>query len=125
MLDGLCLFMLSGSPHLANGLNWVRESASYIFFTSLIFTISFYCSKACCCETEATHLCYLVTPYPDPQTRDLVKYNNSTRLSIEMTFGVIKVRFPCLYQCSKRACEVVAVCVVLYNIATIRKDRAH
>ncbi|MBN3304703.1 HARB1 nuclease, partial [Amia calva] len=73
---------------------------------------------------------YLMTPYPDPQTREQIKYNmahSNTRVRIEMTFGVIKARFACLqglWVCVERACEVVAACVVLHNIATIRKERA-
>ncbi|MBN3295440.1 HARB1 nuclease, partial [Amia calva] len=73
---------------------------------------------------------YLMTPYPDPQAREQIKYNvahSNTRIRIEMTFGVIKARFACLQALwvhVERACEVVAACVVLHNIATIRKERA-
>ncbi|MBN3302427.1 HARB1 nuclease, partial [Amia calva] len=73
---------------------------------------------------------YLMTPYPDSQTREQIKYNvahSNTRVRIEMTFGVIKARFACLQGLRvhvERACEVVAACVVLHNIATIRKERA-
>ncbi|MBN3298691.1 HARB1 nuclease, partial [Amia calva] len=73
---------------------------------------------------------YLMTPYPDPQTREEIKYNvahSNTRVRIEMTFGVIKAHFACLQGLRVRAvwaCEVLAACVVLHNIATIRKERA-
>ncbi|MBN3295736.1 HARB1 nuclease, partial [Amia calva] len=73
---------------------------------------------------------YLMTPYPDPQTREQIKYNvaySNTRVWIEMTFGVIKARFACLQGLRvrvERACDVVAACVVLHNIATIRKESA-
>ncbi|GLD68280.1 putative nuclease HARBI1 [Lates japonicus] len=54
---------------------------------------------------------YLMTPYPDPQTAEQRKYNkahSSTRVRIEMTFGVIKARFACLQGLQvrpQRACE--------------------
>ncbi|MBN3310923.1 HARB1 nuclease, partial [Amia calva] len=77
---------------------------------------------------------YLMTPYPDPQTREQIKYNvkynmahSNTRVRIEMTFGFIKACFACLQGLQvhlEQACEVVAACVVLHNIATIRKERA-
>ncbi|MBN3301286.1 HARB1 nuclease, partial [Amia calva] len=73
---------------------------------------------------------YLMTTYPDPQTREQIKYNvthKNTRVRIEITFGVIKARFACLQGLRvrlERACEVVVACVVLHNIATIRKERA-
>ena len=44
-----------------------------------------------------------------------------------MTFGVIKSRFNCLRGLRvspERACETVVACVVLHNIAVIRKERA-
>ncbi|MBN3301905.1 HARB1 nuclease, partial [Amia calva] len=73
---------------------------------------------------------YLMTPYPDTETREQLKYNvahSNTRVRIEMTFGVIEACFACLQGlrvCVVRACEVVAACVVLHKIATIRKERA-
>ncbi|MBN3310133.1 HARB1 nuclease, partial [Amia calva] len=73
---------------------------------------------------------YLMTPYPDPPTREQIKYNvahSNTRVRIEMTFGVIKAHFACLKGlrvCVERAFEMVAACVVFHNIATIRKERA-
>uniref|UniRef100_A0A4W6G5S1 DDE Tnp4 domain-containing protein n=1 Tax=Lates calcarifer TaxID=8187 RepID=A0A4W6G5S1_LATCA len=63
---------------------------------------------------------YLMTPYTDPQTTD-------TAVRIEMTFGVIKAQFACLQGLRvppERACEVVAACVVLHNIATVHRERA-
>lgn len=71
-----------------------------------------------------------MTPYPDPQTREQIKYNvalSQTRVRIEMTFGVIKVRFVFLqglWVHPQWACKVVGACVVLCNIAAIRKERA-
>ncbi|MBN3307741.1 HARB1 nuclease, partial [Amia calva] len=73
---------------------------------------------------------YLMTPYPDPQTSEQIKYNmapSNTRVRIEIKFGVIKACFTCLQGLRVHrewACEVVAACVVLHNIATIRKERA-
>ncbi|XP_041963349.1 putative nuclease HARBI1, partial [Alosa sapidissima] len=71
---------------------------------------------------------HLQTPYADPQTRPQRNYNSAhsiTRAKIEMTFGILKARFACLKGLRvkpARACQVVAACVVLHNIATIRKE---
>ena len=49
------------------------------------------------------------------------------RVRIEMSFGVIKSRFNCLRSLRvspERACQIISACVVLHNIATIRKERA-
>ncbi|MBN3310634.1 HARB1 nuclease, partial [Amia calva] len=79
---------------------------------------------------------YLMTPYPDPQAREQIYlaqgYNNTappsnTRVRIDVTFGVMKARCACLQGLQvhlERACEVVAACVVLHNIATIRTERS-
>ena len=48
------------------------------------------------------------------------------RVRIEMTFGVIKSRFNCLRGLRvkpERASQIITACVVLHNIATIRKER--
>ncbi|MBN3307243.1 HARB1 nuclease, partial [Amia calva] len=67
---------------------------------------------------------YLMTPYPDPQGTKYNVAHSNTRVRIEMTFGVIKACLQGLRVCVERACEVVEACVVLHNIATIRKERA-
>uniref|UniRef100_A0A8C1Z473 DDE Tnp4 domain-containing protein n=1 Tax=Cyprinus carpio TaxID=7962 RepID=A0A8C1Z473_CYPCA len=65
---------------------------------------------------------FLLTPYPDPQTRPQNRFNvalSKTRVKIEMTFGILKARFNCLRQVRvspERAS-------ILHNIATIRKER--
>ena len=44
-----------------------------------------------------------------------------------MTFGVIKARWKCLCGLRvkpERASQIITACVVLHNIATIRKERA-
>lgn len=72
---------------------------------------------------------YLMTPYPDPDTPSQSRFNaalSKCRVRIEMTFGVIKSRFNCLRGLRvspERACETITACVVLHNIATIRKER--
>uniref|UniRef100_A0A3B3S3R6 DDE Tnp4 domain-containing protein n=1 Tax=Paramormyrops kingsleyae TaxID=1676925 RepID=A0A3B3S3R6_9TELE len=72
---------------------------------------------------------HLVTPYPDTLTRPQIQFNAAhslTRVRIEMTFGILKARFTCLKGLRvrpERACQVVSACVVLHNIATIRKEK--
>uniref|UniRef100_A0A3B3RIH0 Putative nuclease HARBI1 n=1 Tax=Paramormyrops kingsleyae TaxID=1676925 RepID=A0A3B3RIH0_9TELE len=72
---------------------------------------------------------HLVTPYPDPLTRLQIQFNAAhslTRVRIEMTFGIGKARFTCLKGLRvrpERACQVVSACVVLHNIATIKKEK--
>uniref|UniRef100_A0A667XP17 Putative nuclease HARBI1 n=1 Tax=Myripristis murdjan TaxID=586833 RepID=A0A667XP17_9TELE len=72
----------------------------------------------------------LMTPYPDPATPSQSRFNvalGKCRVRIEMTFGVIKSRFNCLCGLRvrpERACKIIAACVVLHNIAVIRKERA-
>uniref|UniRef100_A0A668A926 Putative nuclease HARBI1 n=1 Tax=Myripristis murdjan TaxID=586833 RepID=A0A668A926_9TELE len=72
----------------------------------------------------------LMTPYPDPATPSQSRFNvalGKCRVRIEMTFGVIKSRFNCLRGLRvrpERACKIIAACVVLHNIAIIRKERA-
>ena len=44
-----------------------------------------------------------------------------------MTFGILKARFTCLRGlrvAPERACRIITACVVLHNIATMRKERA-
>ncbi|XP_062316774.1 uncharacterized protein LOC134020631 [Osmerus eperlanus] len=73
---------------------------------------------------------FLMTPYPDPNTRPQNYFNvalNRTRVEIEMTFGILKARFNCLRGlrvAPDRACQVVTACVVLHNVASIRRERA-
>ncbi|XP_063734541.1 putative nuclease HARBI1 [Eleginops maclovinus] len=72
---------------------------------------------------------FLITPFPDPQTRQQRSFNHAhsvTRARIEMTFGILKARFACLKVLRvkpDRACQTIAACVVLQNVATIRKER--
>ncbi|XP_062325746.1 putative nuclease HARBI1 [Osmerus eperlanus] len=72
---------------------------------------------------------FLMTPYPDPNTRPQTAFNvalNRTRVKIEMTFGIIKARFNCLRGlrvAPDRACQIVTACVVLHNVASIQKER--
>lgn len=72
---------------------------------------------------------YLLTPYPDPGPGPQTRFNVAlakTRVRIEMTFGVIKARFTCLRglrMAPDRASKVIAACVVLHNIAAIRRER--
>lgn len=51
---------------------------------------------------------------------------NKCRVRIETTFGVIKFHFNCL-RCLRvspeRACQIISACVVLHNVAVIRKER--
>ena len=71
----------------------------------------------------------LLTPLADPQTPPQQAYNHAhskTRARIEMTFGLLKSRFQCLHYLRvspDRACDVIAACAVLHNIAGLRKER--
>eukprot|EP00064_Thunnus_orientalis_P012643 superscaffoldBa00001964_g12678 len=73
---------------------------------------------------------FLMTPYPDPQTPPERCFNvalSKCRVRIEMTFEVIKSRFNCLRGLRvspERACQITTACMVLHNIATMRKERA-
>ena len=72
---------------------------------------------------------YLMTPDPDPDTPPQSRFNaalGKCRVSIEMTFGVIKCRFHCLRGLRVRpecACRIITACVVLHNIVMIRKEQ--
>ncbi|XP_071390028.1 putative nuclease HARBI1 [Centroberyx affinis] len=73
---------------------------------------------------------FLMTPYPDPDAGPQTRFNVAlarTRARIEMTFGILKARFTCLRGlrvAPDRACRIITACVVLHNVATIRKERA-
>ncbi|XP_033966949.1 putative nuclease HARBI1 [Pseudochaenichthys georgianus] len=73
---------------------------------------------------------FLMTPYPDPGEGPQTSFNVAhakTRVQIEMTFGILKARFTCLRGlrvAPERACRIITACVVLHNIATMRKERA-
>ncbi|XP_046907604.1 putative nuclease HARBI1 [Hypomesus transpacificus] len=81
---------------------------------------------------DRRHACqpFLMTPYPDPNTRPQTAFNvalSRTRVKIEMTFGILKARFNCLRGlrvAPDRACQVVTACAVLHNVASIRRERA-
>ncbi|XP_051992926.1 uncharacterized protein myadma isoform X2 [Xyrauchen texanus] len=72
---------------------------------------------------------YLLTPYQETQTEAQHNYNIAharTRACIEMAFGLIKSRFQCLNYLRvipQRACDIVVACVVLHNIACLRRER--
>ncbi len=72
---------------------------------------------------------HLMTPYPDPDTPPQSHFNvalGKCRVRIEMTFGVIKCRFNCLRGLRvrpERVCGIIIACVVLHNIAMMRKER--
>ncbi|KAM4610062.1 putative nuclease HARBI1 [Polymixia lowei] len=73
---------------------------------------------------------FLLTPYPDPRPGPQARYNAAlalTRAPIQRTFGQLKGRFQCLNGLKvapDRACDITVACVVLHNIATIRRERA-
>ncbi|KAM9845832.1 putative nuclease HARBI1 [Aulostomus maculatus] len=49
-----------------------------------------------------------------------------TRAQVEMTIGLLKVRFQCLRYLMvtpERACDIIVACVFLHNIATIRGEQ--
>ncbi|XP_059369577.1 putative nuclease HARBI1 [Carassius carassius] len=65
----------------------------------------------------------------ETQTEAQHNYNIAharTRARIEMAFGLIKSRFQCLNYLRvipQRACDIVVACVVLHNIACLRRER--
>ncbi|XP_053196475.1 putative nuclease HARBI1 [Scomber japonicus] len=71
---------------------------------------------------------YLLTPYPDPEPGPQQHYNLAhcrTRARVEMSIGMLKARFQCLRRLRvtpERACDIIVACVVLHNIATIRRE---
>ncbi|MBN3302713.1 HARB1 nuclease, partial [Amia calva] len=68
---------------------------------------------------------YLMTHYPDPQTREQMKHKGQDRDDIwghQSTLLLACKAYGCVW--SGGACEVVAACVVLHNMATIRKERS-
>ncbi|KAL0188312.1 hypothetical protein M9458_015411, partial [Cirrhinus mrigala] len=80
---------------------------------------------------DQTYACqsFLMTPYPDPETKPQHDFNmalSQTRLKIDTTFAILKARFNCLHDLRvspERASQIVGACVILHNIATIRKER--
>lgn len=80
---------------------------------------------------DETYACqsFLMTPYPDPETTPQHDFNvalSQTRLKIDTTLAILKARFNCLRDLRvspERASQIVGACVVLHNIATIRKER--
>lgn len=72
---------------------------------------------------------YVMTPYPDPEPGPQSRYNLAlcrTRARVEMTIGILKARFQCLRGLRvtpERACDIIVACVVLHNIATIRREQ--
>uniref|UniRef100_UPI003AABDD83 putative nuclease HARBI1 n=1 Tax=Centroberyx gerrardi TaxID=166262 RepID=UPI003AABDD83 len=71
----------------------------------------------------------LMTPCPHPEPGPQTRFNLAqcrTKARIEMTFGILKARFQCLRGLRvtpDRACDIIVACVVLHNIATIRRER--
>ena len=74
---------------------------------------------------------HLTTPYADPDTPLQSRFNaalGKCRVRIEITFGVIKCRFNCLHGLRvrpERACGIITACVMLHNIAMMRKEQTH
>ena len=73
---------------------------------------------------------FLMTPYGDPQSESEARFNRALstgRVRIEMTFGILKARWNCLRGLRvkpERGSQIITACVVLHNIASIRKERA-
>ncbi|XP_020488383.1 putative nuclease HARBI1 [Labrus bergylta] len=72
----------------------------------------------------------LLTPYPDPEPGPQQNFNEAhcrTRAQVDKTIGLLKARFKCLRHLRvtnpTRACDIIAACVVLHNIATIRGEQ--
>ncbi|XDV32124.1 hypothetical protein PO909_003013 [Leuciscus waleckii] len=71
----------------------------------------------------------LITPYPEPEPGPQQRFNMAhcrTRARVEMTIGLLKANFQCLHHLRvthERACDIIAACVVLHNIATIRGEQ--
>ena len=74
---------------------------------------------------------FLLTTYRHPQLGPQTRFNNAhckTRVRIEQSFGIVKMRFPCLRQLRvkpERAIKVVSSCFVLHNITFLQKDLMH
>ncbi len=67
--------------------------------------------------------------YPEPEPGPQQRFNVAhcrTRARVEMTIGLLKTRFQCLRHLRvtpERACDIIAACVVLHNIAIIRGEQ--
>ncbi|XP_072247759.1 putative nuclease HARBI1 [Leuresthes tenuis] len=72
---------------------------------------------------------FLMSPYADPEPGPqmlLSTDHNKTRVKIENTFALLKAHFNSLCRlrvARDRACNIIAACCVLHNIATIRRER--
>lgn len=133
MLEGQVPFMthgFSGNPLLVK--IWAtQEKDQTILNTTCFILTSFSRSKGflmvTCWETGDIRVCGTWwPPILTLITRAERKYNiahSSTRVRIEMTFGVIKAQFACLRVRPEWACEVVVACTVLHNIAQHPKER--
>ena len=129
-LSGLFSFPPTGTryvSHLTQLLNTFTKFNGYnlcfFFFESGQFSGVLLGDKGYAC------LPYLLTPYQETQTEAQHNYNVAharTRARIEMAFGLIKSRFQCLNYLRvipQRACDIVVACVVLHNIACLRRER--
>lgn len=73
---------------------------------------------------------YLLTPYPEPQTRGEKEFNKChrrTRCIVERVFGVWKSRFMCLHKWGgamlfspERCCTIIMATAILHNICIDR-----
>ncbi|XP_056104451.1 putative nuclease HARBI1 [Rhinichthys klamathensis goyatoka] len=110
-----------GSVHDAR---MFRESSLCHKFQQGMFS-----SMVTCWGTEGC-LPYMMTPYPEPEPGPQAQFNlahSRTRVKVEMTIGILKARFQCLRGLRvspERSCDIIAACVVLHNIATLRGERA-
>ena len=72
---------------------------------------------------------HLLTPYPDLEPGPQQRYNVThcrTQARVETTTGILQARFQCLCRLRvtpERASDIIAVCVILHNIATIRGEQ--
>lgn len=71
---------------------------------------------------------YMLTPFLNPATNGQRAYNHAhckTRVAIEQTNGILKMRFPCLRDLRVHpefAIKVTVVCAILHNIALLQSD---
>ncbi len=71
----------------------------------------------------------LMTPYPETEPGPQQHFNVAqcrARARVEMTIGLLKARIQCLRHLRvtpERACDIIAACVVLHNIAIIRGEQ--
>lgn len=78
-------------------------------------------------ETVFPYQHHLLTYYPEPGPQQSYNVAHSrTGAKVEMTIGMFKAQFQCLRSLKvtpERACDIIVACMILHNIATVRREQ--